>query len=111
MSHYSTAVIILHYTGKELKELQIQLDASKQINKMASEEIQALTQKNNHQLQIFEDQEEELSDLHFRNSDLEYSLSEQQHIIDDLRDEITINTKPYNIKWKKMKIYMKQMLI
>lgn len=67
-------------SGKELKELQIQLDASKQINKMASEEIQALTLKNNHQRQIFQDQEEELSDLHFRNSDLEYSLSEQQHI-------------------------------
>lgn len=74
-------------SGKELKELQIQLDASKQINKMASEEIQVLTLKNNHQRQIFQDQEEELSDLHFRNSDLEYSLSEQQHILDDLRDE------------------------
>lgn len=46
-------------SGKELKELQIQLDASKQINKMASEEIQALTLKNNHQRQIFQDQEED----------------------------------------------------
>lgn len=54
---------------------------------MASEEIEALTHKYNHQLQSFEDEEEELSDLHFRNSELEYSLSEQQHIKDDLRDE------------------------
>lgn len=72
---------------KELRELQIQLDASKQINKMASEEIQALIQKNHHQVHISQDQEEEISDLNIRNSDLEYSLSEQQHILDDLRDE------------------------
>lgn len=74
-------------SGKEIRGLQIQLDASKQINKMASEEIQALTQKNNHQLKIFQDQEEELSDLNFCNSELEYSLSEQQDIIADLHDE------------------------
>lgn len=54
---------------------------------MASEEIEVLIQKNNHQLQMFDDQEEELFDLHLRISDLKYSLSEQQHIIDDLRDE------------------------
>lgn len=73
---------------EEIRQLQTKLDASKEINKMASEEIQALIQKNHHQLHISQDQEEDISDLNIRNSDLEYSLTEQQHIIDDLRDDI-----------------------
>lgn len=73
---------------EEIKQLQTKLDASKEINKMASEEIQALIQKNHHQLHISQDQEEDISDLNIRITDLEYSLSEQQHIIDDLRDDI-----------------------